>query len=234
MGMSSPNTKNIWEYYQNETPEIFENTYPRLLFLAKKIKPGQKVLNIGVGGGVFESIGISLGLDIYSLDPGEKTIENLRNRLGLKDKVKVGTSTKMPFSGNFFDVVVMSEVLEHLSENEFNETLIEVHRILVPSGRFIGTVPCEEDLTDNMVVCPHCDSKFHRWEHKQSFSHAKIRQVFSSKFKIEKLQNKLFVNWKNQTFNRRYHLLKTLILYQFRLNKPSGEIIFFSSQKHQK
>ena len=125
----------------------------------------------------------------------------------------------------------MSEVLVHLTEQDINETLVEVHRVLAPSGRFIGTVPCEEDLTDNVVVCPHCDAKFNRWEHKQSFSHAKLGQLFSAKFLVEKLQNKLFVNWKNQPLKRRYHLLKTRILYLFRLNKPTGEIIYFSAKK---
>lgn len=231
MNTPSSDLKNTWDYYQNETPEIFENSYPRMRFLIKNIKPGQKVLNIGVGGGIFESIGISIGVDIHALDPSEKSISNLRNQFSFNEKFKVGYSNQIPFTNNLFDVVVMSEVLEHLSEKEFNETLNEVYRVLAPSGRFIGTVPCEEDLTDNMVVCPHCDSKFHRWEHKQSFDHAKIRQLFSSKFIVEKLQNKLFVNWKNQKLKRRYHLLKTRILYFFRLNKPSGEMIYFSAQK---
>ena len=231
MNSSTPNTENAWEYYQNETPEIFENSRPRLSFLAEKIRPGQKVLNIGVGGGVFESIGLSMGLDIHSLDPGEKSISNLRNKFGLSEKFKVGTSNKIPFLNNFFDVVVMSEVLEHLSDADLRESLVEVHRILVPSGRFIGTVPCEEDLTDNVVVCPHCDSKFHRWEHKQSFNHDRIRQLLSAGFRVEKLHNRLFVNWKNKTFKQRFHLFKTWIFYQFKLNQPSGEVIFFSAQK---
>jgi predicted SAM-dependent methyltransferase len=59
----------------------------------------------------------------------------------------------MPFPAAAFDVVVTSEVLEHLSEEEGQQALIEVHRVLKPNAVYLGTVPCDEDLKTSMCVC---------------------------------------------------------------------------------
>jgi len=231
MNSSRQNTVDIWKFYQNESRQVFDKSYPRLLYLARKIKPGMKVLNVGVGGGVFESIGLSRGLKVYSLDPDEETILMLIKRFGDEERFKVGRSDNMPFKDGMFDVVVMSEVLEHLFDSELDDTVKEVHRVLAPSGLFIGTVPCEEDLTDNMVICPHCSETFHRWEHKQSFTHGRINELLSNLFLVQTLRNKLFVYWNRQSLKSRFHLFKTWFLYQLRLNLPSGEVICFAARK---
>lgn len=38
----------IWDYYQNEAPESFSGSIVCLTFLAKKVKPKKRVLNIGI------------------------------------------------------------------------------------------------------------------------------------------------------------------------------------------
>jgi len=88
------NQDRIWDYYQNEVPESFEGSRARLSYLACRVacmvRPGGKVLNIGVGSGIFEEIGRDKGLDVYSLDPSPRSIETLRARFKVGTKAQVG------------------------------------------------------------------------------------------------------------------------------------------------
>src|SRR5689334_3083972 len=102
----------IWEYFQNEAAESFAGSVSRLAYLANLIPSPAKVLNIGVGGGMFESQAIAKGLTVFSLDPSAKSIEGLRQRFGLGDRAQVGYSQQIPFFDDSFDAVVISEVLE--------------------------------------------------------------------------------------------------------------------------
>jgi SAM-dependent methyltransferase len=154
---------------------------------------------------VFESLALQRGLDVYCLDPSERSIRSLQSKHGLGEKAKVGYSQDMPFANESFDYVVMSEVLEHLSDQVVTDTVAEVHRVLIPGGRMIGTVPSREILAEQLVVCPCCGDRFHRWGHLQSFSPDRIQDTFSQGFVVERIQERPFesfahLNWKGKTF----------------------------------
>src|SRR2546421_9448514 len=103
----------IWDYYQNESPETFDGSRARLELLISRIQPSQVALNIGCGSGIFENLALARKIDIHSLDPSERSIGQLREALHLGDKAKVGYIQQLPFPDSYFDVVVVSEVLEH-------------------------------------------------------------------------------------------------------------------------
>jgi SAM-dependent methyltransferase len=161
----------IWTYYQNERAGDFQGARPRMAHIiytirGKKRKSDIRLLNIGAGNGDFEKMAASQGWDIYSADPDEGTVNRLK-LMGIKAaRMHI---EEMVFQDKQFDFVVASEVLEHLSVEQFNLGLAEVKRILKPGGWFIGTVPHREDLQQNYVFCPHCNSVFHRWGHMRSF-----------------------------------------------------------------
>lgn len=67
-----------------------------------------------------------------------------RNALRLASEKGIQThwadlSATLPFPEETFDVVVLSEVLEHLPDPEF--TIREVRRVLRDNGRLVGSVP---------------------------------------------------------------------------------------------
>src|SRR6266536_271057 len=160
----------IWDYYQNESPETFEGSRARLRLLVSRIEPFEVALNIGCGSGLFEELALPKKIDIYSLDPSERSIGQLRGALHLGDKARVGYIQQLPFSNSYFDVVVVSEVLEHLTPAVTRAGLEEIRRVLKPGGRILGTVPSREDLRAQIAVCPGCGKKFHKWGHEQSFN----------------------------------------------------------------
>lgn len=186
----------IWDYFQNEGIDSFSASRPRLKYLANKIKKNEKVLNIGVGAGSFEEISLAKGIDVYSLDPNERCINELRTRLHLNNKAKIGYSDNIPFDSDVFDIVVMSEVLEHLSDSVIVSTMREIKRVLKKNGRLILTVPYNEDLNYNRVVCPKCNCIFHRWGHVRSFNKNSLEKfLLDHAFEVREIKVRSFPDW---------------------------------------
>lgn len=223
------NQDKIWDYYQNEKIESFNDSYPRLNDLAKKFKKGDRVLNIGAGGSIFEKIAKNNQIDIYSLDPNENTINKIQNLIG-NQKAKIGYSQNIPFDSDFFDGVVMSEVLEHLNDNIINLTLVDVSRVLKKGGKFIGTVPFSENLSEQIVVCPKCGEKFHRWGHVQSFNLLKIHKLLSLYFSSVRAKSKMYISWKSLNYKGKIVALFSYLFFIVGIKK-SGLNIYFEGSK---
>ena len=222
----------IWDYFQNddEVGDVVFNARPRYQHVADQISPGMRVLNIGVGRGGLESILVGKKVRVSSLDPGEKSIERVRKQFGLGDEAKVGFSQQMPFGDGQFDAVVMCEVLEHLSDDVIAASFKEAERVLKPGGRFMGTLPADENLADSRVVCPHCGEAFHRWGHLQSFSEPRLRSMLSERFGDVRISRHFFgeprtLNWKGRLI---WGLKKTLVGLGV---KGSLESFFFSGTR---
>lgn len=206
------NQDKIWNYFQNDMSESFDGALPRLSFLCGTFKKGEKVLNIGVGNGAFEMQAKTLGLSIHSLDPSEKAINSIRDRLNISDKeAKVGYSQAIPYDSGFFDAVVMTEVLEHLSPDVLMQTLLEVKRVLKVGGAVLITVPFNEALSANNTICPNCETIFHRWGHLQSFTKESLKILFEDAgFIVRKNETRCFPDWSRKGVG---NLVKSSIRY---------------------
>ncbi|MDR2905958.1 MAG: class I SAM-dependent methyltransferase [Helicobacteraceae bacterium] len=180
----------IWAAFQND-PALAESfkaarfRHSRLISLIARqtgggvIDPDLKILNIGVGDGGFEALLADRGVKIYSLDPDESAISRINQ---LTNRAKCGYSQKIPFDEAFFDFVVMSEVIEHLSDSAIAETLGEIKRVLRSGGNFFGTTPAEENLVNSICVCPKCGERFHKFGHLQSFSRSRLAETLDGFF----------------------------------------------------
>ncbi|HZR02072.1 MAG TPA: class I SAM-dependent methyltransferase [Burkholderiales bacterium] len=183
----------IWAHFQNdEDGDAAFNSHTRYAFITDRVAPSEKVLNVGVGRGGLERLLAAKGVDFSCLDPDERSIDRIRQELRLAERAVAGYSQSMPFGGETFDVVILSEVLEHLADGVLSATLVEVHRILKLGGRFIGTVPADENLADGRVVCPHCGEIFHRWGHVRSFSEAGLVETLRQYFRQARISRHFF------------------------------------------
>ena len=72
--------------------------------------------------------------------------------------------------GRTFESVLLSEVIEHLDDEALASVFEAIRRLLVPGGLLIVTTPNAEDLFGEQVLCPHCRTTFHRWQHVRSWS----------------------------------------------------------------
>ena len=95
-----------------------------------------RILDVGCGGGSYLYRLKQWGWETYGVEPSEAGARQAQS-LGLT--VHHGTLESARFSDGFFDVVRLSNVLEHLSDPK--ETLREVNRILRQDGLVYITVP---------------------------------------------------------------------------------------------
>ncbi|MFV2068124.1 MAG: class I SAM-dependent methyltransferase [Pirellulales bacterium] len=199
--MAMPGQGKIWHYYQTEAPETFRAARPRLDYLLRQIArhaimDGPRVLNIGVGDGYFEKMALARGWTVHSLDPDRASLVQLA-QVGVH--VQVGMIDAIPLADSAFDFVVASEVFEHLTDDQRRRGVVEIARLLVPGGRFLGTVPYHEDLDEGRVVCPHCGQTFHRWGHLHSFDLARIATELSEHFKVQQVRRTAFVTYRDRS-----------------------------------
>ena len=222
----------IWAHFQNDLPGSFDGARPRLNYIIKQIaRKGTdlfpRLLNIGAGNGYLEEMAQRSGWDIYSMDPDVPTI----GRLIMKGvKGYVGRIEQMPFHSSSFDFVIASELLEHLTDGQRHRAIQEIHRVLKCGGWFLGTVPYNENLLANRVVCPECGVFFHRWGHTKSFDLNMIRTELSVAFEGLEVRRMAFVELRQRPLSRKIRGLIRLVLARHgaEIAFPS---IYFSSQK---
>lgn len=198
------NQDKLWDAFQND-PLLLKafRARPRFEALLARVRCDHTLLNIGVGDGSFEAMALARGIDVSSLDPSERSIEALRQAHGMGPKAQVGYANAMPFLDHSFDVVIMSEVIEHLDDTTIANSLKELARVLKPGGRLIGTVPADEILLDGQIVCPHCGKQSHRWGHVQSFSRERLCTTLGATFGQVNVSRHYFsdlaqLNWKGK------------------------------------
>lgn len=190
---------NIWRYYQGAGVESFGMNKRRLEILARRV--GRcTVLNIGAGDGEFERIALERGATVFTIDPTDEAIQRLRNNHPEHShRFRVGRSEALPFEDHIFDAVVMTEVIEHLDPATSSASLTEVRRVLKPSGRFLGTVPEDEDLNSDRVACPKCGEVFHRWGHVQSFTKESLRAFLATEFSGVVVRTEMYPTLQNRS-----------------------------------
>jgi SAM-dependent methyltransferase len=214
----------MWAHYQGRERGVFAHSAARLAPLVRLVGAHARVLNIGIGDGIFEELALQRGHDVHALDPDAGAIGALRARLALGERAQAGRAEAIPFPDRHFDAVVMSEVLEHLDDDALARARDEVHRVLRPGGRLIVTVPAREELAAQQVVCPQCGHRHHRWGHLQSFDGARLRAFLAERFAVESLHSRLVVAW--ATINWKGRLIAMLKLMLRRLGvQGGGEIL---------
>jgi ubiquinone/menaquinone biosynthesis C-methylase UbiE len=129
----------------------------RLDFIRKNLKeslpPNGNVLDVGCGNGI---ISLQLGQDgfnIKGIDVSDKAIEKARASNPFSNvQFEVADADKLKASGESFDAIICSEVLEHL--NYPGRLLKELLPILKDSGILIVTVPNGNGPREALVTKP--------------------------------------------------------------------------------
>jgi ubiquinone/menaquinone biosynthesis C-methylase UbiE len=102
------------------------------------INNGQSILDVGCGTGLITRLIHSDNITALDINPW--ALE--RAKINTKDRdvaFVLGDAEAIPFPANTFDIVVCTEMLEHLVRPDL--ALRGIYRILKPGGRFIGSVP---------------------------------------------------------------------------------------------
>jgi SAM-dependent methyltransferase len=185
----------FWSHYQTERLDVFAGSQTRLEYLVRlagRLSSGRTLLNIGCGDGYLERRAVEKGWAVISVDPDPPSVARLKD-LGIE--ARCGGVEALPLEQESVDVVISTEVFEHLSEEVFETGLNEIRRVLKSGGLLIGTVPYRENLSQNEVFCPECKKRFHRWGHQQTFDEARLASFLRRYFRIRKLAPVYFPTW---------------------------------------
>jgi SAM-dependent methyltransferase len=106
--------------------------------LVKLIGRGGRVLDVGCRSGNLTKHYCD-GNEVVGVDIDRDAVELFRSRLGLEAHWLDIDHDPLPFPDAAFDVVVCTEVLEHVRFPSAG--LAEMRRVLRPGGRIVGSVP---------------------------------------------------------------------------------------------
>ena len=82
---------------------------------------------------------IGIDMDHESIKIAEEGYDYFKSISHAGAEFLKGSAYNIPFPDNFFDLVICSEVLEHL--HEYNDAVKEMHRVLKPGGKLYASVP---------------------------------------------------------------------------------------------
>lgn len=102
------------------------------------------LLDVGFGNGFIENKLIAPNLKFYGIDISRESVAKLNSKV--KGVFKKGSVLKIPFKSNFFDFVLILDVLEHVSANKTFKALKELTRVLKNNGCLMVSVPLNEGL----------------------------------------------------------------------------------------
>jgi 2-polyprenyl-3-methyl-5-hydroxy-6-metoxy-1,4-benzoquinol methylase len=114
----------------------------RYYSVVRKFKHEGRILDIGCSAGFFLKVARDLNWETYGLEISEDTAGIARNRYGLE--VAVGELQESTFSSNYFDVVTLWDLLEHVADPK--KTLSIVNRILKDDGIVAISTPNVDGL----------------------------------------------------------------------------------------
>src|SRR5271166_2096238 len=129
----------------------------------------RSVLDAGGGTG-WATIGLRQKCHVVTLD---STVESLRHASGNKI---LGSVDALPCADRSFDLVISSQVLEHLPDDALDKARREMMR--VARHYLLVSVPYRESLEAREVRCGVCRMVFHPDYHCRSFAEEDLAKLF--------------------------------------------------------
>ena len=134
--MSIYNNVDWWDMESSPFVGLLKSNAVRLpVFLGYFPPMNSVVLDVGCGGGYLSEALAELGHSVSGIDLSETAIENAKNhakKSNLTIDYRAGSVFQLPYPDAHFDVVVASDVLEHVGD--VPRALAEIYRVLKPGG----------------------------------------------------------------------------------------------------
>jgi len=122
----------VWDKENTATWRRYPGCFGRICWAVGHLN---EVLELGCGAGILARQLLAFGNAVTALDISEVAIAQLPKEI----KGVVSTLPDIPFSDDSFDVVVATEILEHINDDQ--ACVMEAVRVLRPGGRAYFAVP---------------------------------------------------------------------------------------------
>lgn len=149
--LDDESAKQLYKYYSTSksvvSTELNELRYDTLLSKLDCYRTTSRLLDVGCGRGDLLRIANKKGWEAIGSEFSQEAMEHCKkNNL----KVLSGKLSEIDFPADYFDVICMQEVIEHVDENP-KKFLNEVFRILRPGGALYLTTPNLDSLTRRLL-----------------------------------------------------------------------------------
>lgn len=177
----------LWNYYAT-VPAIqdlyFSRVYGEAILRKASLGLMQslRVLDFGAGNGDLWNHARRLGAAWrysaleFSMESAKLLRERFRNDPQFTEAI-LSTGFPLEVPAASFDIVMMVEVVEHLSDEHLSASLVEAARVLGTGGALLVTTPHNEDLSIEAQYCPDCGCVFHRWQHQRTWTTESLRST---------------------------------------------------------
>lgn len=245
-----------FEEFNKHKGKIVNNTIREFANLINP-KKNSKILDIGCGRGDLDFELARLGANVMGIDYSEAGIKIAKNAIKyqaeeVKKRVdfKLMNAKKLKFADNFFDIVVTSDVFEHLFKEELEIAMEEIKRVMKPDGLLIvHTAPNKIylDYTHKYWVYPvdklfimlnklftgniypgvnkESRNNIHKKQHVNEPTIFYLKTLFKKNYFsgniISKVPYKPFISWKDYVYN--------VFVYLYPISKMSILKIFFAT-----
>ena len=130
------------DYYDHPLIGIPSRLRVRKIFQELGNLRNQKLLDVGCEAGWITLQLHDRGAHVTAIDLIPEPIEQLKKSKGKrKIKLLVADATKLPFPANCFDIILATEVIEHITQ--LNKFVSGAAKVLKPGGRLLITFPNE-------------------------------------------------------------------------------------------
>jgi len=130
------NLVEFYDAYWQQADDTFD--MERLDLIARRVGPGENVLEVDCGPGVLAKVMQEHGAHVTGTDLSVVAVERARAKGITAQQVDVDTEP-LPFADASFDTVVSNSMIEHrfFPERSFDQCV----RVLKPGGKFIVCLP---------------------------------------------------------------------------------------------
>lgn len=168
------NSEGLWD----KAPSEFQIDVANLT-LSKIPEDVKTILDVGSGNGVITNQLVGKYERVCAIDISEEALKYV-----IAEKV-VGSIEQLPFKDNEFDLILISDVLEHLPLPVFKKGIEELKRV---ARKYILVVtPFQEKLEFGKMTCYQCSCDFHVNLHIQSINKETIINNFTPTFTIKEV-----------------------------------------------
>lgn len=163
------NQKEAWQGI-NRDPYFREKSRLIMSMIPENV---ETIVDIGCGDGSITNE-LSFRYRVVGLDYAIIPLQMVK---GLRILANVAS---LPLRDKSYDLVLCSELIEHLDPRTFEHAILEINRV---SKRYILiSVPFREYLRSQFIKCPHCGLIFHIYHHLRSFNLQSLSKYFHNYF----------------------------------------------------
>ena len=116
------------------------NVARRIALIARHMDlKGKEILDCGCGGGEYVKALLEYSSHVHGVEYSEEKVKTFKVSFGDSVDVNTGSIEELKFADNTFDLVLLNEVIEHVTDEE--RALKEILRVLKPDGMLAVFAP---------------------------------------------------------------------------------------------